>query len=200
MTTVTILSGLERRRRWSTAEKLRIVEESLAPAARVVEVARRHDIHPNLLTLWRRQARSGALGCGSEPAIRQADKVHFAAVSIAPGQQALMAPSERGGAIEIGVNQPSGTTAKPHRDIASIREIPGNIAKADHAKEENLIVTCDFRQAEEVRRNWPFLRDRRIDAYGGLCQLLAALIGALEPAEIGALAGAGAGDEERHVG
>jgi transposase-like protein len=77
------------------------VEESLAPAARVVEVARRHDIHPNLLTLWRRQARSGALGCGPEPAVRQADKVHFAAVSIAPGPQALMAPSERRGAIEI---------------------------------------------------------------------------------------------------
>lgn len=101
MTTVTVLSGPERRRRWSTAEKLRIVEESLAPAARVVEVARRHDIHPNLLTLWRRQARSGALGCGPEPAVRQADKVHFAAVSIAPGPQALMAPSERRGAIEI---------------------------------------------------------------------------------------------------
>jgi len=73
----------------------------LGACARVVEVARRHDIHPNLLTLWRRQARSGALGCGPEPAVRQADKVHFAAVSIAPGPQALMAPSERRGAIEI---------------------------------------------------------------------------------------------------
>ncbi len=37
-----------------------------------------------------------------------------------------------------------------------------------HDREENLIVTCDFRQAEEVRRNWPFLRDRRIDAYDGI--------------------------------
>ena len=101
MATVTVLSGPERRRRWNTAEKLRIVEESLAPAARVVEVARRYDIHPNLLTLWRRQARNGALGCGSEPALRQADKVNFAAVSVAPEQQALMAPSQCRGAIEI---------------------------------------------------------------------------------------------------
>jgi len=77
------------------------VEESLAPAARVVEVARRYDIQPNLLTLWRRQARNGALGCGSESAIRQTDKVHFAAVSVAPEQQALMAPYQRRGAIEI---------------------------------------------------------------------------------------------------
>jgi N-carbamoylputrescine amidase len=30
------------------------------------------------------------------------------------------------------------------------------------------IVECDLRKLEETRRNWPFLRDRRIDAYGGL--------------------------------
>ncbi|HEX9274918.1 MAG TPA: transposase, partial [Casimicrobiaceae bacterium] len=46
MTTVTIHSGPERRRRWSAAEKVRIVEESLAPEASVTEVARRHDVHP----------------------------------------------------------------------------------------------------------------------------------------------------------
>jgi transposase len=99
VTTVTVLSGPERRRRWATTEKIRIVEESLAPAASVVEVARRHDVHPNLLTVWRRQARTGALAGGPEPAARQADELHFAAVSIAPEQQALT--SERCGAIEI---------------------------------------------------------------------------------------------------
>jgi N-carbamoylputrescine amidase len=34
--------------------------------------------------------------------------------------------------------------------------------------EEVLVVPCDRRRSEEVRRNWPFLRDRRIDAYGDL--------------------------------
>jgi transposase len=101
VTTVTVLSGPERRRRWTTAEKLRIVEESLAPGASVVEVARRHDVHPNLLTVWRRQARTGAFGCGTEVASRQDDDVHFAAVSVAPEQQTLMAPSGSCGAIEI---------------------------------------------------------------------------------------------------
>ena len=28
-----------------------------------------------------------------------------------------------------------------------------------------LVHTCDPRLQEEVRRNWPFLRDRRVDAY-----------------------------------
>ena len=101
MTTVTVLSGPERRRRWTTAEKLRIVEESLAPAASVAEVARRHDVHPNLLTVWRRQARAGGFVCGPEPATGQDDEVHFAAVAIAPDQQALSARSGSCGAIEI---------------------------------------------------------------------------------------------------
>ena len=34
--------------------------------------------------------------------------------------------------------------------------------------EETLVVPLDLARQEEVRRNWPFLRDRRIDAYGGI--------------------------------
>ena len=40
------------------------------------------------------------------------------------------------------------------------------LAEASTDKEETLIVECDLRRMEEVRRNWPFLRDRRTDAYG----------------------------------
>ena len=39
------------------------------------------------------------------------------------------------------------------------------LAEASHDREETLIVECDPRQIEEARRNWPYLRDRRIDAY-----------------------------------
>jgi N-carbamoylputrescine amidase len=39
------------------------------------------------------------------------------------------------------------------------------IAQASHDKEEILIGEIDLRQLEDTRRNWPFLRDRRIDAY-----------------------------------
>jgi N-carbamoylputrescine amidase len=42
------------------------------------------------------------------------------------------------------------------------------IAKASHDKEEILVGTVDVKLQEEIRRNWPFLRDRRIDAYGGI--------------------------------
>ena len=33
---------------------------------------------------------------------------------------------------------------------------------------ETLVVEIDRKRIEEVRRNWPFLRDRRIDAYAGM--------------------------------
>jgi N-carbamoylputrescine amidase len=42
------------------------------------------------------------------------------------------------------------------------------IARAGASAEEILIADCDLSLIEETRRNWPFLRDRRIDAYGDL--------------------------------
>ena len=44
------------------------------------------------------------------------------------------------------------------------------LAKASHDQEEVLIVEIDTAVIEETRRNWPFLRDRRIDAYSGITQ------------------------------
>ena len=42
------------------------------------------------------------------------------------------------------------------------------LARASHHLEETIVVECDFQQIDAVRRHWPFLRDRRIDAYDGL--------------------------------
>jgi N-carbamoylputrescine amidase len=42
------------------------------------------------------------------------------------------------------------------------------LKRASHDQEEVLIVECDAKKQEDIRRNWPFLRDRRIDAYGDL--------------------------------
>jgi len=48
----------------------------------------------------------------------------------------------------------------------------GVLRQASHDKEDLLVVTCDLKRIEEIRRNWPFLRDRRIDAYGDLTRRL----------------------------
>ncbi len=44
------------------------------------------------------------------------------------------------------------------------------LARAGHEREEIVIARCDLGLIDETRRNWPFLRDRRVDAYGGLLQ------------------------------
>ena len=42
------------------------------------------------------------------------------------------------------------------------------LAEASQSQPENLLVDIDLRRSEQVRRWWPFLRDRRIEAYGDL--------------------------------
>ncbi|HVE49675.1 MAG TPA: IS3 family transposase [Casimicrobiaceae bacterium] len=59
--------GAERRRRWSTQEKLAIVRETYEPGMSVSLVARKHGVNPNQLFHWRKLERIGALtavGCG----------------------------------------------------------------------------------------------------------------------------------------
>jgi N-carbamoylputrescine amidase len=46
------------------------------------------------------------------------------------------------------------------------------IAEASHEKEEILIGEVDLARIEDVRRNWPFLRDRRIDTYAPITSRL----------------------------
>ena len=131
MSKVSVLSGPERRRRWTTVEKLRIVEESQAPSASVIEVARRHDVHPNLLTVWRRQARTGSLRAGR--AAQQEGAVQFAAVSIAPEQPAWTARAGTGGTIEIafatGVQLRITGTVDPATLTAAVAALSGGRAR-----------------------------------------------------------------------
>jgi N-carbamoylputrescine amidase len=50
---------------------------------------------------------------------------------------------------------------------------PFGVVLAEAGQEEEvLVVECDLSRVEDVRRGWPFLRDRRIDAYGGLTSRL----------------------------
>jgi transposase len=64
---IEVITGVERRRRWSEEDKARIVAESLKPGVIVAEVARRYGLHPNQLYGWRsafgvQPAKSGQAG------------------------------------------------------------------------------------------------------------------------------------------
>lgn len=96
---VEVLSGVERRRRWSDDEKFRIVEETLVAGSKVAEVARRHGVSASLVFGWRRLARDGLLGtCG---AALVPVKVAVPALSMAPSVAAVRRPKRSAGLIEI---------------------------------------------------------------------------------------------------
>jgi transposase len=71
---IEVFTGTGRRRRWSSDEKARILEETLLPGSVVSEVARRHGITSQQLFGWRRSARGGA--------IERADASGFAPVML----------------------------------------------------------------------------------------------------------------------
>lgn len=60
MSQITVMTGPERRRRWSDEERLRILEAACAPGAVVADVARRYDVCTSLIYTWRRAAQAEA--------------------------------------------------------------------------------------------------------------------------------------------
>ena len=66
---VEVITSVQRRRHWTTAEKVRIVEETYLPGQSVSLVARRHGVSANQLFTWRRLMARGAFtaaGAGEE--------------------------------------------------------------------------------------------------------------------------------------
>jgi len=104
MSRVEVLSGPERRRRWSAEEKRLMVAEAFAPGASVYAVARRRDVVPGQIYRWRNELRSAA---------------GFAAVVVAPE------PNERSTAgapameIEFGRDIRVRIAATAPQDLAS---------------------------------------------------------------------------------
>ena len=63
---IEVITGAAPRRRWSTEEKLRIVDETLRSGESISIVARRHGVAPNLLYRWRRLMLDGGAVAVSE--------------------------------------------------------------------------------------------------------------------------------------
>ena len=56
---IEVMTSVQRRRRWSTAEKVRLVEEAMQPGSSVSFVARRYGLSPSLLFTWKRRMLEG---------------------------------------------------------------------------------------------------------------------------------------------
>ena len=73
----------------------------------------------------------------------------------------------------IGLEKPAGGDGLEFWGQSFVTGTSGQIlAQASADQEETLLATLDLSQVDSTRTQWPFLRDRRIDAYGGLSQRL----------------------------
>ncbi len=109
---VEIISRVARRRRWTTEEKVAILDEASQPRASITAVADRYGISRNLIYLWRRQAREGSMpgvtvsNGGQSPfvAVRVADNADQVAAQNAPQRLPVPVGRRRPGLIEIALS------------------------------------------------------------------------------------------------
>ena len=82
---VEIITGRERRRRWSLQDKMRIVAESNEPGSMIRAVAARHGVCESLVFTWRHQAREGLLSPAlASPMFLPVQALTSASTAVAP--------------------------------------------------------------------------------------------------------------------
>ena len=114
-----IITGVERRRRWSLGEKLRIVAETEQPGSGIAEIARRYEISRGLLWNWRSQVRRGALRPDPPPVFLP---VRTISDPVTGNDAKHVIPAAKAGAEQmsgskIEITLPDGTSVKVGHDV-----------------------------------------------------------------------------------
>ena len=115
----------ERRRSWTSEQKLRIVQETLAPGAVVIAIARRYGISTGLLYTWRRQLLAGAMS-GFVPVEVTPEPVALPAPTAPSAPGATISPPDvQGPSSRIEVELPSGIKLRVdgHVDEAALTRV-----------------------------------------------------------------------------
>jgi len=104
MSQVTLLTGPERRRRWSEDDRVRILAAALAPGAVVKDVARQFDVSTSLIYKWKREMATAETGARFAPAIVVDEPVSGSASSDAAAITVVLA---RGIQVRIAAHAPA---------------------------------------------------------------------------------------------
>ncbi|MGO9430859.1 IS66-like element accessory protein TnpA [Rhodoblastus sp.] len=112
MTRIEVITSVERRRRWSRAEKERWVAALEAPGAVAVEVARRAGVDPSLLYRWRRQAMASREVVSFVPVAIAADAAEHAAEPAEPPPAAMTIEFSGGARLKVEGAPDAGTLTR----------------------------------------------------------------------------------------
>ncbi len=97
------------------------------------------------------------------------EKAQFGASQHAAWETVMRGHAIANGLFVAAVNRTGAEGQLEFWGASFVADPSGNLlAKASHDREELLLAECDLDQIDFVRTHWPFLRDRRIDAYGDL--------------------------------
>ena len=116
---VELITGAERRRKWSAEEKAEIVAESLAEGAVVSEVAHRHGLSPQQLFGWRARLRAAVKGsvpsCDATPSLVPPIVENEQPSPAAPAHTASTAGGGEGGGRRCGPGVDRDRDGRRHR-------------------------------------------------------------------------------------
>jgi transposase len=131
---IEVITGRERRRRWTAEQKREIAAESLRPGVSPIMVARRYGISSGLLYTWRQQLLCGALGAVADT------KPRFVRVDVVAGHPhaevaALLTPltspsAEPDGRIEIMLSDGAMVRVDAQVNEAALRRVLAALAQS----------------------------------------------------------------------
>jgi transposase len=123
---VEIITGRERRRRWSTAEKLRLVAETHEAGTTIGAVAARHSVCASLLFTWRRQVREGVLSAAETPVFLPVQMIESTPTTSPPAAARPSAPARSvapSGLIEIELGNGRRVRVGSDVNLAALRRV-----------------------------------------------------------------------------
>jgi transposase len=138
---VEIITGPERRRRWSDEEKLQLVSEACQPGNSVSQVARQRGISASQLFGWRRQALAKGLITDNRPAPSAAPALTFSPVEVAeeaasPAAREEVRPARRrkagrsSGTIEIALKSGDQVRVEGWADVSLVARFISALRRA----------------------------------------------------------------------
>ena len=116
MAQITLLTGPERRRRWSDEERERILAAAFAPGAIVANISRQFEVSTSLIYKWREQAlAAGQFGSAFAPAVLAGEPMPVKAPAPAPA--AILIELANGSRVKINPH------ASPEMVTAALRAL-----------------------------------------------------------------------------